>query len=281
MFWTIFKKRVFFLYMFICLAGTLLISYTFQYLVFVPYADMGNPLLKNVASLSGGESPIITKKDPHVRVVLDPDGKAIIATYTNDLEGQGAIVFDAGSEKFLRGKTEGLDNQQYVGNVASWLEENNTSQAKADILIYETLADNVQDGSAFSSGAVTLLQRKGFKVRVTDRRETPELSEDLLRQYSQLWVFPGGSGPGEKLRASELEAISRFHADGKGMLILAGKDQGSSGEMLPVNQISGGYGVYFSGLVRNARELHTSTASYFFNRTAAVIGRILKIVHKA
>lgn len=281
MFWTIFKKRVFFLYMFICLAGTLLISYAFQYLVFVPYADMGNPLLKNVASLSGGESPIITKKDPHVRIVLDPDGKAIIATYTNDLEGQGGIVFDAGMEKFLSGNTGRFDNQQYVGNVASWLEENNTSQSKADILVYDTMSAAGPDKTSFSCEATALLQKKGFRVRVTDRRETPEVSEDLLRQYSQLWVFPGAFGPEGRFRASEVEAISRFNADGKSILILARKEQGSSGEMVPANQLSGGYGVYFSGLVHNAQEIHTSPASYVFNRMAVVIGRILKIVHKA
>jgi uncharacterized membrane protein YraQ (UPF0718 family) len=44
MFWTIFRKRVFFLYMSICLVGTLLIAFAFQFLVFVPFTDMGNPL---------------------------------------------------------------------------------------------------------------------------------------------------------------------------------------------------------------------------------------------
>lgn len=281
MFWTIFKKKVFFLYMVICLAGTLLISYAFQFLVFVPYADMGNPLLKNVASLSGGVSPIITKKDEHVRIVLDPGGKAIIATYTNDLDGKGGIVFDAGSEKFVKGTADRFDNQQYVENVASWLEEINTSSAKADILIYDMLTATGSDTRALSSETVTTLQKKGYKISITDRRETPEVTADLLRQNSQLWVFFGESLHEGTLKASELEAIARFHAEGKGMLILAGKNQAGPGEMSLANQLSGGYGVYFSGTVHNDQKLHTSTASYFFNRMAEVIGRILKIVHKA
>lgn len=281
MFWTIFKKKVFFLYMFICLAGTLLISYAFQFFVVVPYADMGNPLLKKVASLSGGESLIITKTDENVRIVLDPGGKAIIATYTNDLEGRGGIVFDAGREKFLKGFVDRYDNQQYIENVASWLEESNTSSARADILIYDMHIAAGSDRRAFSSEAVMMLRNKGYTVSLTDRRETPAFTEDLLRNNSQLWVVMGESLHGGTLNPSELEVISRFHSEGKGMLILAGTDKDGPGGLSVVNQLSGGYGVHFSGIVHNDQKLHTSTASYFFSRAAEVIGRVLKIVHKA
>ncbi|GBE06825.1 hypothetical protein BMS3Abin10_02482 [bacterium BMS3Abin10] len=61
MLWAIFRKKVFFLYMFISIAGTIILAYSFQFLVFVPYVDTDNPLLTGVRSLSGGNAAIITK----------------------------------------------------------------------------------------------------------------------------------------------------------------------------------------------------------------------------
>src|SRR5512133_245606 len=61
MFWTFFKKRVFALYMFVCLSGTLLISYTFQVLLFTPGVDLGHALLKGVGNLGGGPAAVIQK----------------------------------------------------------------------------------------------------------------------------------------------------------------------------------------------------------------------------
>ena len=89
LFWTVFKKRVFFLYLFICLAGTILIAYAFQFLVFVPYVDTGSPLLRGVRSLSGGTASIIEKQNKNVRIVMDPDGKSMIATADERSRGPG------------------------------------------------------------------------------------------------------------------------------------------------------------------------------------------------
>ena len=281
MFWTIFKKRVFFLYLFVCLAGTILISYAFQFFVFVPYADMGNPLLKNVAAISGGSSAAITKRDEHVRIVMDPGGKSIIATCTNDVEGQGGIVFDGGFPRFLSGSADKYDNLKYIGNVAQWLEQSNTSPAKKSILIYDTLHASGPAKEAFSRSAVALLEKKGFTVRITDRKETPAISEGLLGEYGQLWMFFGGSAPGKYLSDAELETISQFSGDGKGMLIVAGKRGSGPDDLSAANQLSSRYGVLFSGSVENGEEIPTAAASYFFNRASVVLGKVLKLVHKA
>ena len=66
MLWTIFKKRVFSLYMFLCIAGTIVLAYSFQYFVFVPNVDTDNPILRDVGSLSGGSAAVITKVDKDV-----------------------------------------------------------------------------------------------------------------------------------------------------------------------------------------------------------------------
>jgi uncharacterized membrane protein YraQ (UPF0718 family) len=281
MFWTVFKKRVFFLYMFVCIVGTVLIAYTFQFLVFVPYTDVGNPLLKNVNSISGGSSSIINKLDKHVRIAMDPGGKSIIATYTNDLEGQGGIVFDSGFERFLNDSADKYDNQKYINNIATWLEQNNNSSVKRSILIYDTFYKSGLDKNTFSKNAFALLKKKGFEVRITDRLENHEVSERLLGGYSQLWIFFGESGSEHCFSNAELETISRFTGDGKSMLIVAGKHPDGVKDLTAANQLSSRYGVIFSGFVENKEELPASTASYFLNRMSETLGRILKFMHKA
>ena len=281
MFWTIFKKRVFFLYMFVCIVGTIIIAYAFQFLVFVPYVDTGNPLLKNVRSVSGGSSSIINKQNKHVRIVMDPGGKNIIATYNNDLEGQGGIVFDSGFERFLNDSSDKYDNLQYINNIATWLEENNNSSVKKSILIYDTFYKSGLDKNAFSKNVLALLKKNGFEVRITDRHETPEVRERLLGGYSQLWIFFGEADSGRYLSDAELETISRFTGDGKSMLIVGGKHQDGTNDLTAANQLSSRYGVIFSGFVENKEELPATTASYFLNRMSGTLGRILKFVHKA
>jgi hypothetical protein len=135
MFWTIFKKRVFFLYMFVCLAGTIMIAYSFQYFLLNPYVDTGNPVLRGVRSISGGNSAVIMKahNDKHVRIVMDPGGKGIIATYNNSVDGHGGIVFDSGGDRFMEGLADKHDNRKYLENIAAWLEENNVSGSRRNI----------------------------------------------------------------------------------------------------------------------------------------------------
>jgi uncharacterized protein len=280
MFWTIFRKKVFFLYMFICLFGTILISYAFQFLVFVPYADTGNALLKNVGSLSGGGSSVILKQGKHVRIVMDPDGKGLIATYNNALEGQGGIVFDAGFERYLNASAEKYDNRQYMRNVLEWLEQNNSSTERS-VLIYDTSGEVGPDKNLFSKNVASVLEEKGFKVKITNRHETPVVSERLLKEYGQFWLFFGESDPGNIFSAAELADISRFTGEGKSMLIVAGKHGDGSNDLTAANQLSSRYGVTYSGFVDRKEELPAGTASYFLNRASAVIGKILKLVNKA
>lgn len=280
MFWTIFKKRVFALYLLLCIMGTVLIAYAFQFLVFVPYADLGNPLLRHVGSLSGGHSAVIEKRDKHVRVVMDPGGKAIIATSTNDVEGRGGVVLDAGVGRFLDGSAEKYDNRQYIENIATWLDQNSRSPDGKRILIYDASWAPVPGADTVSERVVSVLLDQGFEVRMTDRRRTPLLTEETLKHYGQLWVLFGAPVPGNSLSEVELEAMARFTAKGKGMLISAGK-RGPGNDLSAANRVSSRYGVIFSGSVELREELPVTTASYFFIRASDVIGKILKLVNKA
>ncbi len=281
LFWTMFKKKVFFLYMFICIVGTIMIAYAFQFLVFVPYVDTGNPLLQGVKSLSGGNSSVIKKQSNDVCIVMDPGGKCIIATYTNELEGQGGIVFDSGFDRFLNSTADKYGNRKYIQNIAAWLEENNQSSAQGSILIYEAFSQSGLGKDSFSRDSVHDLVQKGFHVRITDRRETPAISESVLKEHSQLWLFLGASNSGQYFADGELESISRFTASGRSMLVVAGTDGENVPDMTMANQLSSRYGVRFSGAVQNRKELPATTWSYFLQRASIVLGEILKFVHKA
>ncbi len=275
LFWTFFKKRVFVLYMFVCFTGTLLIAYTFQFFVFVPGVDLGNPLMKGVGSISGGVSSSITKQSHNARMVMDPSGKGIIATYSNDVEGQGAIVFDASPARFSSAFDGRYDNRKYVLNVAEWLEQNNNSQAYKQIVIY-----NFSEISPLGTTALDELAKEGFVVKMVNRLASPRISAPLLADCSQLWLFFDNRST-NVLNYEELKLISQHNSKSGGTLVVASVLESGGVVEQPANSVSSHYGVRFSGVVENAQQLNVSVASNLFNRTSELLGYVLKFVKKA
>lgn len=274
LFWTFFKKRVFVLYMAICFTGTLLIAYTFQFLLFAPGVDLGNPLLKAVNSLSGGTSTAIRKHGPNVRMVMDPAGKGIIATYTNDVDGHGAMVFDASPHRFSSASANSYDNRTYILNVAEWLEQNSSSPTPKQILIY-----NLADKSSAPLGDAVLaeLAQQGFSVKMIHRADTPQVTGRLLAESGQLWLFFGRNTEND-LSDKELQLLADHNANNRGTLVVAADTRS---EDQPANRFSSRYGVRFSGMVANTPELHVSVASSFLGRASELLGTALKLVKKA
>lgn len=274
LFWTIFKKRVFALYMFVCLAGTVLIAYSFQLFVFAPGVDTGNELLRGVSRLSAESSAVVTKTDHTVRMVMDPAGKGLIATFSNELDGRGGVVFDAGYERFLASPSDMSNNRKYVGNVAKWLEDNSSSATGTEILIY----DLSSRGKVLGKDILDDLGRSGYRVKIAGRSQIPKITAPLLADYGQVWLFYGS---GASLSADELTAIDRFSGDGKGMLVVAGSDGTGSDPMAGVNLLTSRYGVTFSGVPASSGEVRVGMASRFLASASEVLGRLLKMVNKA
>lgn len=272
LFWTFFKKRIFVLYMFVCLAGTLLIAYTFQFLIFVPGVDLGNPLLKGVGSISGGYSTVVKKNGTNTRMVVDPSGKGIIATYTNDVEGHGAVVFDASPVRFKR--TSENDNHTYVLNLAAWLEQSVNEQPQKQIIVY-----NLAGGPPLGPDAIDGLTGNGYKVTVTGRDKVPMITEKLLNDCSQLWLFFDGSDSG--LDSSELKLLTEFNSKSKGMLVVASSPSTGKSHSQPANSLVSGYGIQFDGTVGNVDTMELSVASSLLGRASDLLGSLLKIVNKA
>lgn len=271
MFWTIFRKKVFVLYMTICIVGTLLVTYSLQALFFVPGIDTGNALLKGVGRLSGGASSIIRKQGENVRIVMDPADKPLVATYNNLLGKEGGVVFEAGASRFAPGNPETLDNGKYITNIADWLEQNSSTNAKGSILAYDMSSEksSLYDNGIFSSSS---LSKKSFKF--TTPRETPHISSQLLEKRSQVWLF---FGAGKTLSEPELKALFGFCENGGSLLIVSG--EGS--DLNALNRLSSHFGVNFYGKAERGSEIPVAVASPLFYRAAEMIGNLLKLTHKA
>ncbi len=275
MFWTFFKKRVFALYMFVCLSGTLLITYGFQLSLFAPGVDLGNPLLKGVGSLSGGQSAVIGKHDPNVRMVMDPTGSGLIAVYSNDLEGKGNIVFDTLPGRFDASALERYDNRTYIANIAAWLDQGAGSPPGRSILVYD-----LSGGAAQKEPLARELDAKGYTVRVADRNVLPHLSAADVASYGQIWFMfaPGDRGG---LSEEELRTVVAYHAKGKGMLLVAATPQAGAGAQQQANSVAARFGVTFTGSVTEDEKLRVSVASNLINRASELLGNALKVVKKA
>jgi hypothetical protein len=280
LFWTIFKKRVFVLYMVVCITGSILIAYTFQFLVFVPGMDTGNPLLSGVSALSGGGSAVIEKLDQHVRIVADPGGKNIIATYNNDVEGHGGVVFETSAGRFLDSSAGSYDNSLYIRNVADWLEQGNISPARENILVYNTFYEVGLENHAFGCIPENL-RSHGFQVKILDRRKAPELTDALLASYGQVWVVFGEEGAGRQLADDELEVLAGFVAEGKSMLIVAGSPRPDMAELSAENRLSSRYGVRFAGYTENPAELPVGAGARILGKMSGLLGEALRLVNKA
>jgi uncharacterized membrane protein YraQ (UPF0718 family) len=279
LFWTIFKKRVFVLYMFVCLVGTFLIASTFQWLVFVPGVDTGNQLFRNVSSLAGGHSAVIRKDSNNVRIALDPVGKNVIATYANDLAGQGSIVFDAGFNRFTAAAAGIEDDRRYVVNIASWIEQNSSSSIGKNVLIYSVAGSN--DTAGFTGGVADILRKSRFTVTFMDRTSTSQLTDKMLADIGQLWLFFPESGGTVQLTEGEIKLVSRFNERGNGMLVSTDNGQTVLRNDASVNLLSSRYGVSFSGSAENTPRISVGITSQLFSSASELLGKFLKIVHKA
>jgi uncharacterized membrane protein YraQ (UPF0718 family) len=282
MFWAVFKKRIFVLYMFICLAGTIALAYSFQYMIFTPYVDTGNALLKGVGSISGGKVATINK-DPaaeHVKIVLDPQRKRLVATYYNADARYGGVVFDAGGAKFMEDGAGKFDNEKYTRNVAAWIEDQSFSFTNRNILVYIQSNDPGKPHNSFSQKVLDSLREKDdFSVSVTNRKDTPEISEDLLLQYSQVWIFSGMDKSADTLLSdNELEIITQYNQSGSGLLIGVGQ-QGDSAEGLDdTNRLAKEFGITFSGSVENSDELQVSKFVGIFSVVPEILGKYYKMI---
>ncbi|MDD2364842.1 MAG: permease [Desulfuromonadaceae bacterium] len=280
LFWTIFKKRVFVLYMFVCLFGTILIASVFQWLIFVPGIDTGNKLFTGVSSVAGGRSSTLLKEGKNIRIVLDPTGKSVVATYSDELANNGSIVFDAALGRFSAAAAGVKDDRHYVTNIATWLEQNSSSPDGRKIIIY-TIGASGGDSSTVSAGVADVLRQAKFDVTLVDRNSSKVITNDLLTDSGQLWLLFGESARNGQLTENEIKLVSSFNGRGNGMLIAADSRGGAFSRDSSINQLTLQYGVEFSGSTENKPRISVGMTSQLFTTASILLGKFLKIVHKA
>ena len=284
MFWAVFKKRVFTLYMLICVVGTIIIAYSFQYLIFTPYVDTGNALLRGVGSVSGGRAAIIDKGPAaeHVKIVMDPQEKSLLATYYDGKAGRGGVVFDAGGAKFMEDGAGKFDNEKYIRNVAKWIEDQSFSIASSrNILVYILSNEPAKPHNSFSQKVLdSLTDKDDFSVTVTNRKETPEISEDLLLQYSQIWIFSRMDKSSDTfLSDNEVEIITQINQFGSGLLIGVGQQGDLAEGPVDINRLAKEFGITFSGSVENSDELRVSKFVDTFRIVPEIMGKWYKLIN--
>jgi uncharacterized membrane protein YraQ (UPF0718 family) len=280
LFWTFFKKRFFFLYMFVCLVGTILISLLFQQFIFVPGVDTGNQLFRGVSHLAGGRSASIVKEGERVKIALDPQGKSIVATYSNDVDSHGGMVFDAGFARFARAASSIKDDSRYVANVADWLEQANLSQEKGKILLY-LVAGTGTASNDMLKGVASVLRHAKFAVTVANRRDMPQMTERIIAEHGQIWLFVAGSDPSQHFSAQETDILTKAVKSGKSMMVALDPVNSATIDTTAANQIANHFGVRFSGFVDNGQEIPIAIGASFFASAAEMLGKVLKVVNKA
>jgi uncharacterized membrane protein YraQ (UPF0718 family) len=266
--WAMFKKRVFVLYLFISIFGTLLFAYSFRAFVFVPNVDSNNPILLAVSSLPAGKASVMKKEgeySEYVHIAANPNGNNLMATY-EDLEGGSGIVFDAGLERFSNGNADVPDNRQYLLNIARYLDETSMGSAQKSILIYNTFAKSGLSNDQFDRNAPVVLAENSYNVKITDRAQNPTISPELLSEYNQLWILSGESDS-STFSKEEITTILDYRDEGNSLLITAGPNEGPQRDLTrDATQIASNFGVKFYGMVDHGREFPVSILGTFFSR---------------
>ncbi len=239
--WAMFKKRVFFLYMGLSLVGTIILSVFFAKFIFVPNTDASHPLFNQVSNISGGEAGVIKKDNKKVKVIAAPGGNNAMAVYDDNIMGGSGVVFDAIGSHFIEME---YDNSYYLRNIAFWL-ENTVLTSKKSVLVYSTFShDGISKDMLVRRGVFKRLEKTGYKVTFTDRRETPVLNADILQPYSQLWLISGERVSSGCFSGAEIDTIVTYRDDGFGLVIVGGGL--SSSQVADANQVAKEFDVTYA-----------------------------------
>jgi hypothetical protein len=202
---------------------------------------------------------------------MDPAARPLVATYSTLTGTEGGAVFDAGDSRFLATEIDRLDNRRYVGNIADWLEQNSSSKAKGQVLALD-LSDG---GSGIDCSRLLSKEAAAERdFRCSSRSNIPALTTALLDRQSQIWLFFGSGG---SLAEAEIKALTAFNRSGGALLIVAGEGAGSGN----INRLATQFGVTFYGSAQQESKIPVAVAAPLFYRAAEVIGRVLRLTHKA
>ena len=182
----------------------------------------------------------------------------------------------------MEGAAGKFNNEKYIRNVAEWIEDQSFSMSARNILVYILSNDPAKPHNSFSQKVLDSLKDKDdFSVSVTNRKDTPEISPDLLEPYSQIWIFSGmDKSAGTFLSENELEIITEYTQSGRGLLIGVGQQGDSAEGLVDINKLVKVFGVTFSGSVENSDELQVSKFADIFDRVQEILGKYYLMLAK-
>ena len=124
------------------------------------------------------------------------------------------------------------------------------SNSKGNILIYATWSPYASNGytKASYTDLADILSDYGYSVTLTDRSETPIITDSLLSGYTELWISNSEYDWYGFFTSPEISAILNFREMGNGLMLNADhSDPHGGGFVHTVNQVAIPLGVTFYG----------------------------------
>ncbi|MFQ5645976.1 MAG: hypothetical protein ACE5GM_03520, partial [bacterium] len=293
--WAMFKKRVFVLYMVISVLGTIFLAYMYNSLVFADYVDSSNPVLTNIAYLPNGRASVITRElgffdvgvahehegetpEEHkehqekeqegaqrfIQIAANPGANNLIAVYDNYISGETGIVFDAGFARISNRNKDSREARKYIVNIANWLNSTSDSEIK-NILVYNTYTQSGHQNSEFEQTVSAALKNAGYTYKFIERKDAPQITNDLLDGFSQVWII-SGEGKNTNISRDEVEIIKDYHdLDSNAVAIFAGPNEGAGRDFTKdANLFTQKYNLSFKGSVEHEPLFNVSIYHTFF-----------------
>jgi hypothetical protein len=126
-----------------------------------------------------------------------------------------------------------------------------------------------------------MLRKEQYSVTLSDRSSVQPLTDKHLGNTGQLWLFFSDPSGNRQLTVNEAKLVSSFNERGGGMLVAVGNRQGDVPVEASVNTLASRYGIQFFGSAENEPRITVGMMSQLFSPASELLGRFLKIVHKA
>lgn len=107
------------------------------------------------------------------------------------------------------------------------------------------------------------------------------LTDKLLADVGQLWLLFPAVDSRRQLSDDERQLVATFNEQGNGMLVALGNGRNGDASDTSINRLSSSYGVQFSGNADSGTRVSVGMASQLFSSASELLGKFLKIVHKA
>ena len=113
-----------------------------------------------------------------------------------------------------------------------------------------------------------------------NRRLSSTISEDLLLQYNQIWIFSGmDKSSGTFLSDNEVEIITEINQFGSGLLIGVGQQGDSAEGPVDINRLAKEFGITWASFCAHAPERGLAQFVDTFRIVPEIMGKWYKMIN--